>query len=68
VHVPDARRDPRFAGTAQVATVLAAPLLSPDGVLGVLYADAQEVQALSDEEHATFEIVANLVAALLARG
>jgi GAF domain-containing protein len=66
--VPDARRDARFSSTGpQVATVLAAPLLGPQGPFGVLYGDAREVQAISPEELSAFEALALLLSVVLQR-
>ncbi|MBS2029184.1 MAG: protein kinase [Deltaproteobacteria bacterium] len=69
VSAADARRDPRFASAQpQVATVLAAPLMGPQGAFGVLYGDAREVQKVAPEEAVAFETLAHLLAMHVSKG
>ncbi|MBS2032980.1 MAG: protein kinase [Deltaproteobacteria bacterium] len=65
----DARTDPRFSKQAGgVATVLCAPLLKGEEVLGALYVDATDTRDLAAPETTFFEAVANLAAAAMAQG
>ena len=75
VHVPDASRDPVYAGnpwvTGELATVrlyASVPLVTPEGhALGTLCAFDEEPRALSDQQLAGLQDVAGVVSALLER-